>query len=277
MGKQVMIVKADGEQQLFRPQKLRDSLSRSGASLEEINAIVSQVEDELMEGMTTREIYKRAFKILQEYGEKGVAGKYSLREAILQMGPSGYPFEDFIAELFRRKGYSAHSSDFVPGKCVQHEMDIIACKDGKELIMAETKFHNVYGLKSDIQDVLYTKARFDDIKGGHFQYYGRGVLDAGWLITNTKFSAQAIQYGQCAGINLLGWKHPQDAGLEIWIQEAGLLPITCLSTLSLKQKQLLMKQGIIIKDEIFKNIDELKNIGLSGREIDFVLEEAKML
>lgn len=271
-----MIVKADGQRQLFRSQKLRDSLDRAGASTGEISVIVSRIEDGLLDGMTTRDIYKRAFKILKE-GDRSVAGKYSLRESILQMGPSGYPFEDFIAELFRRRGYDAHAGDFVPGKCIQHEMDVIACKDGKELIMAETKFHNVYGLKSDIQDALYTKARFDDIRGGSFQYYGRNKLDSAWLITNTKFSSQAIQYGQCVGLNMLGWKFPQNAGLEVWIQESGLLPITCLTTLSQKQKQILMKNGVVLKDDVFNHTGILEKAGATKEEIGVILDEVKTL
>lgn len=276
MSKQVEIIKADGQREHFRPQKLRDSLARAGASVEEINKVISHTEEEIVEGMTTREIYKHAFDILK-MANKPAAGKYSLREAILALGPSGFPFEDFIAGLFRARGYEAHSSDIVPGKCVSHEIDVIACKNGENLIMVEAKFHNEYGIKSDIQDALYTKARFDDIQGGTFQYYGCSMLHEGWLVTNTKFSTQAIQYGQCAGLKMLGWNYPQNAGLEMWIQESGLIPITALTTLSNKQKQILLNQGVVLVTEFEAHPDALRVIGLSDDEQRAVLEEIKML
>ena len=276
MSKEVTIIKADGTKELFRSQKLRDSLARAGASVEEINNVLSHIEAELIDGMTTREIYRHAFDFLKEQ-DVSAAGQYSLREAILQLGPTGFPFEEFVAELFRRRGYEAHTGDNVPGRCVPHEVDVIACKQEEELIMAETKFHNMYGAKSDIQDALYTKARFDDIQGGKFQYYGCSTLHEGWLITNTKFSHQAIQYGQCVGMKMLGWNFPQNAGLEMWICEAKLIPVTALTTLSQKQKRLLLDDGVITNDELKKRPDALKALGLNDAQMKATFSEVEMI
>jgi len=272
----VVIVKANGEKEEFKPDKLRDSLARSGASVEEINGVLGHIESELVDGMTTREIYKHAFDVLKRE-DKGAAGLYSLRESILQFGPSGFPFETFVAELFKKKGYDAHSGEQVPGKCIEHEVDIVACRNGDTLVMAEAKFHNEYGKKSDVQDALYTKARFDDIQGGEFQYYGCSLLHEGWLVTNTKFSSMAIDYAECVGLTLLGWNYPRDNGLEVWIQETGLIPLTCLTTLSQKQKKLLIDKDIVLTGSIKDSDAVLHEIGMNNEDVEATMEEVHVI
>lgn len=271
-----MIVKANGEREVFDRSKLEASLKRSGATPEDVERVVARVEEDLRDGMTTREIYRDAFEILKEHNTSA-ANTYSLRDAILDLGPSGYPFEQFIAELFRHKGYEVSTGQWVEGKCVGHEVDVIACKGGENLIMLEAKFHNEHGTKSDVRDALYVKARFDDIEGGTFEFYGCSLLHEGWLVTNTKFSDAAMKYGECAGLTMLGWDYPRGAGLETWIEESGLHPVTCLSSLSGAQKRQILKQEVVLCKTIRDNPEVLAQAGISEYDQKAVLEEISKL
>src|SRR3990167_6783794 len=113
----------------------------------------------------------------------------------------------------------------------------------KKLLMAELKFHNQIGEKSDLKVALYVKARFDDLSAQYFDYGRRRQLDEGWLITNTKFSSNAIRYGLCAKVAMIGWSYPAKGNLQDLIEDAHLHPITCLTSLTITEKQNLLQNG----------------------------------
>lgn len=215
---QITILKANGERELFDPEKLRASLARSGATERAVEDVLSHILSELRDHMTTGEIYKHAFAVLQKISWP-VARSYSLRRAVMDLGPSGFPFEDFVAEILRAKGFQCETRQTVLGGCVSHEVDVIAFNE-KKLIMVEAKFHNELGTKSDLKVVLYVKARFDDLRENVFNYGGfdRPLTD-GWLITNTKFSSTAIHYGLCKNLTMIGWNYPEQGNLQDMIEE----------------------------------------------------------
>ncbi len=215
---QITILKANGKRETFDPEKLRASLFRSGATEEAIGKVMSHIESELHNDMTTGDIYKHAFSILQGIS-KPVAGSYSLRRAVMDLGPSGFPFEDLVAEILRAKGFQCLTRQTVLGGCVPHEVDVVAYNE-KKLMMVEAKFHNELGTKSDLKVALYIKARFDDLAENVFNYGGinRHITDS-WLITNTKFSSTAIHYGVCKNLTMIGWNYPEQGNLQDMIEE----------------------------------------------------------
>src|SRR3989344_4448783 len=197
----IYIVKASGEREVFDESKLRQSLSRTHVSEEVVENVLREVRAGLKDGMSTKEIYIHAFDLLEKE-HKPAAVRYSLRNAIGELGPTGFPFEQLIAAIFQAKGFETKTDFVATGECVDHEIDIVAWNKEK-LIMCEAKFHNEFGLKSDIKVALYVKARWDDLDDKEFdcpnppsQSFGkaRRKLDEGWLITNTKFSEQAIKF-----------------------------------------------------------------------------------
>lgn len=207
------IVKANGVHEVFDPAKLRFSLTRAGADEDAISTVMAEVMHDLKDGMTTREIYNRAFNALHQY-RKPVAMRYSLRRAIQELGPTGFPFEDLVAAVLKEQGYEALTRQTVLGGCVPHEVDVVAWNEQK-LIMVEAKFHNEPGIKSDLKVALYVKARIDDLKENVFNYGGRDrKLTEGWLITNTKFSSTAIHYGVCENMVMIGWNYPEEGNLQ---------------------------------------------------------------
>lgn len=217
--KGIFITKAGGQKELFNEEKLRSSLKRSGATDEAIEDCLAHIEPQLHEGMTTTEIYKHAFDFLHKW-KQPVALRYSIRRAVMELGPTGFPFEQFVAEYFKDQGFETLTDQQVLGACVPHEVDVVAWNADK-LIMCEAKFHNQLGIKSDLKVVLYIKARFDDLKENIFNYGGKDrKLTDGWLITNTKFSSTAIHYGICQKLTMIGWNYPEKGNLQEMIENS---------------------------------------------------------
>ncbi len=224
----INIVKANGVREAFDAAKLRGSLLRAGAEEDSISAVMSRVMSELHDGTTTKEIYDHAFKYLREY-KKPIAQRYSIRRVLMEMGPTGFPFEDFVAEIFKARGFETLTRQTVLGGCVPHEVDVVAWNEEK-LIMVEAKFHNELGIKSDLKVALYVKARMDDLKHSIFNFGGKDrKLSEGWLVTNTKFSSTAIHYGVCQNLVMIGWNYPEKGNLQDMIEETPQLLETILN------------------------------------------------
>ncbi len=273
----IYVLKANGTRELFDQKKLEFSLKRAGASSLVSNQIIAHVKAHLDKNITTHEIYKHSFELLHK-DEQPVAIKYSLKRAIMELGPSGFPFEDFVAEIFRQKGYTAETGKIVRGFCVEHEVDVIAWNEEK-LIMVEAKFHNELGIKSDLKVALYVKARFDDLRKMKYNYGGKErELDEGWLITNTKFSSTAIEYGSCqGGLRMIGWNYPPTGNLHDMILESKLHPLTCLGSLNGREKKTLLDKGVVLCRTLMENVELLDLIGLNDIKRKKVLDEIEAL
>ena len=243
--KQIQVTKASGEREPFLPEKVRESIKRSGASRELANDVLKLVEPELYDGITTHEIYQRVFQHLRKIGTH-VASKYSLKQSIMELGPSGYPFEKFLAKVMEAEGYQVAVGQKVRGKCVWHEVDVIAEKDGKKHLI-EAKFHNESGLKTDTKVALYIYARFLDASSGD-------GFDEGWLVTNTKLTRDARIYCECVGLNYMSWDKPQGRSLRETVERSGLYPVTVLTTLNRREKSTLLGEGIVTCKDLLTNL-----------------------
>jgi hypothetical protein len=266
------IVKGDGTRETFEKEKLRKSLQRSGADPTLADQITEQIARTVTDGMTTTAIYKNAYALLRKE-EKIVAARYSMRRAILELGPTGYPFEDFFAEMMRIRGYEALTRQIMKGKCAPHEIDVVLKKDART-IGAELKFHNMLGFKTDLKTALYVEARFRDIKTCAEVENTPCPVDEGWLVTNTKFTNAAITFAECAGIHLLGWSYPHDSNILSMIKESGVYPVTVLSSLTRKEKERLLMQGTALCRTIAKNPDVLERAGIAGRKHQNIIAES---
>ncbi len=269
------VTKADGTREHFDQTKLLESLKRSGASEGVAEAVAKHVAGELVSGMTTADIYRHAFSVLRGR-QKMASVRYSLRRSLAALGPTGFPFEKFVGEIYRRKGFSVMFDQTVQGRCVDHEMDVVAWNEGK-LVMAEAKYHHEFAFKSDVKTALYVKARFDDLFDAEMHYGPHKKLAEGWLITNTKFTEKAIRYAECSGVRLLGWNYPEEGNLHDLIEETGVHPVTCLTTLTDKQKQLLMNQGIVLCESIRKEKDKHRTLGFDEHLIGETEAESNVL
>ena len=265
----VTVIKLDGTPEAFDPDKLRASLLRSGAAREDVEAIVAEIEPTLVDGTTTSQIYKRAFALLKRQ-VRPVAARYSMKRAIQELGPSGFPFEDFVTEIFRAQGYKTATGLIVPGRCVEHELDVRAEK-GDTVIGAELKFHNNLGIKSDLKIALYVHARFEDLIAAQEKNH----ITEGWLITNTSFTQNAIQYAECAGLKMVSWSYPQGGTLQDLIERSGVQPVTALTSLTQREKRLLLERRVVLCKTLPDNAQAMESIGMPGRRIDEALQESR--
>lgn len=271
----INITKADGTKEPFEESKLIYSLKNAGGEDEIVNKIVDHIQSEIHDGVSTSEIYGHAFKLLHSHSIP-LAIKYSMRRAISDFGPDGFPFEKYIARIFNEKGYETLIDQNVAGHCVSHEIDVVAWNKEK-LCMIEAKFHNEFGLKSDLKVVLYVKARFDDLRESTFNYGNINRRpDEGWLVTNTKFTDQAIKYGECRGIKMIGWNYPKKGNLQDIIEELRLHPITCLINLSNFYKKQLLAKGVVLCKDILDKPELLEEIGMKNDEKEKVLNETRV-
>lgn len=270
-----IITKADGETEYFKIEKLRRSLRRAGASPDEVNEIVAEITKILYDGMQTQEIYRRAFALLRS-SKPPAAARYSLRRALFGLGPSGFPFEKFLARVFEEDNYITKTGIVIPGKCADHEIDIAAYKENHSFV-GEAKFHARPGIKSDLQVAMYSYARLLDLKEARICAEDVCGIKEFWLITNTKFTSAAERYGACVGLNLLSWDYPKNNNLHDRIQRSGVYPITVLQSLSTAQAQTLINRGLILCKDILQNQHVLRHLHLSSRKHEAVLNEAAMV
>lgn len=271
MKKEIQIIKATGESALFSEEKLRASLRRSGAYEDTVDEVVKEIRGQLREGMTTKKIYQLAFKILRKKN-RPAASKYKLKKAIMELGPSGFPFEKYLSEIFKAQGHGVQLNLIMNGRCVHHEVDILAEKDGIQKII-ECKYHNLQGTICDVKIPLYVHSRFRDIS----EKLPSGIEKEGWIATNTRFSVDAIQYASCSNLKLLGWDYPEGKGLREIIDQVGLYPITCLTLLTQKEKLKIMETGLLLSREIIFNEDLLKEAGITSDRISGIIKEASVL
>ncbi|MCD5384391.1 MAG: ATPase, partial [Candidatus Pacebacteria bacterium] len=256
--------------------KLLNSLKRSGSDDELARRVLNDVEQTLKDGMSTQEIYKHAFNLLRqfEYEYPVAAARYSIKRAILELGPSGFPFEQFIAGVMTAHGAEGVTTGvMLQGKCVPHEVDVVGRIHGKRFGM-EVKFHNSLSTKTDLKVALYIKARFDDLAlAGGENYIGQA-----WLVTNTRFTRNVVRYIKCSGsMKLLGWDYPRKRGLEVLIEEAHLHPITMLTTITNREKLNLLEADKVLCRDILDNKDVLIDAGVHQDKIDVVLHQVKEL
>ena len=266
------ITKASGERVPFSREQLRHSLERSGASTETISNVIAEVEKDLYEGIPTNKIYKKAFSLLKKVS-RPFAAKYKLKEAIMELGPTGYPFERFIAEVLKHQGFKVEVDVVVKGRCVNHEIDIIAEKEDAHYLV-ECKYHNATGIICDVKIPLYIQARFKDVEKEWSSLPGHeGKKHVGWVITNTRFSEDAIKYGLCVGLHLMSWDYPKKGGLREQIDSAGLYPITCINGLSKIEKQRLLDSKVILCSELVNNTIILQSLNISQSRQQLILQE----
>ena len=261
----IYVLKADGNSEPFDKNKVISSIKRARIPPNLQGNILNHVKTKLRDNIPTSEIYHHITEFLESFSPFSRA-RYGLKQAIMDLGPTGYPFEDFVAGLLKIQGYQTELRQILNGKCVKHEIDIVAQKDNTKS-MIECKFHNSIGNHTQVHVSLYTKARFDDLKDMH-------KFDDVWLVTNTRITTDALSYALCNNVKVISWNYPENEGLRDLIEKSKLHPITVLTTLSQNQKQQLLDNHIVL----CKNVSQSLNLlNLTEDKKQSVLEEAKFV
>ena len=272
----INIIKASGEKVRFSLRKLRNSLERTGANKKTVDQILDRVRDELYQGISTKEIYNRAFALLKKE-HSHLASKYKLKKAIYELGPTGYPFENFISAILKYSGYKTTTGEILQGICIKHEIDVLAHKNG-DTTMIECKFHGEQGYNCNVKVPLYINSRYQDVKSfWNNNINNRTKLKEGWVVTNTRFTDDAITFGSCVGLYLLSWDYPKNNGLKDRIDRLGLYPITVSTLLTKREKQFLLSRDVVLCRDLLDDAFFLDHLGISDVRKEKILAEIKML
>lgn len=264
------IKKSSGEAQEFDEKKLLRSLRFAGASNELANKIVARIRLKIPEGASTRNVFSEAFRLLKKES-KALASQYSLAKSIHELGPDGFLFEKYICAIFQAMGYESSTNHFAKGRCVRHEIDIVAKNDTK-VIFCECKFHNHPSYKNDLKTALYVQARHEDLKAN-----SENKLTEFWLISNTQFSKDAIEYAECVGLKILGPNYPHKSALADLAKKYHVHPITCLTGLKKGDAKRLLQQKIVLTQELIDNPKLLEKLQIKAIYRDQIITEAKNL
>jgi hypothetical protein len=272
----IHITKRNGELAPFEEEKLRQALIRSGARPTDLEEAMKAVRGVLYDGIDTHKIFQTAYKSLKKRSHHS-AGRYRLKKAMMELGPSGYPFEKFVGKLMESQGYQAKVNVIVQGACVSHEVDVVALKD-KVQTMIECKYHTDISIKSDVKVALYIHSRFLDVsKAWAAASEDPEMKYQGMIVTNTRFSGDATQYGECVGLKLISWDYPRSGSLKDWIDQSGYHPITSLGSLTKPEKIKLLEKGLVLCRDVSKQKELLEEVGINKNKIPKILAEAHAL
>jgi hypothetical protein len=272
------ITKSTGQQEKFEIRKLAESLIRSGAPPDVATEIARKVARQMPPSAHTKAIYRMAKRLLRQYNAAS-GMKYSLKKALYALGPSGYPFEKYIARVLISHGYEAELNRILEGYCVSHEVDVVAVK-GNEHAVVECKYHINGGSATDVKVALYVHSRFEDIRKA---FAGAGGEEKatyqGWLVTNTRCTSDAIQYAECAGLKIVSWRYPAKESLEKMIEEKRLYPVTVLPGARKKALDSLFSNDIILAQEVadMDEADLMRKSGLDAAATRLIKRQADAL
>ena len=270
------IKKQSGEWVSFDRQKLIRSLINSGANNELANDIVSEIEPKIHDGATSKQIFKLAFQKLRTKSNYNAA-RYNLKKGIQLLGPAGFYFEKYIARIFELQYYKAKTNLIVEGKCVSHELDVIVQKE-MHLAMVECKFHGSQETKTDVKVPMYILSRFNDLKNTDFNFFSSNQqFTKCWIVTNNKFTEDAVKFGICSGLNLLSWNYPENNSLRDIITHYRVFPITCLTTITQAEKEILLLEDILTVYDFLHGGKNKTNLKLSQNRLKKVLNECHQL
>ncbi|WP_428223440.1 ATP cone domain-containing protein [Flavobacterium sp.] len=270
------VTKHSGEVVEFDIEKLRLSLLKSGAEKDIVAAIVASVQKSLFDGITTKQIYTRAFEELKKH-KRCDAARYNLRSGLEMLGPAGFYFEKYVSRLFDYLGYHTHGNLLLQGKSVTHEIDLVIQKK-HQISIVECKFHSIRESTTDVKVPMYILSRFNDLKGNVYSIFSNSdYIDSCLIVTNTRFSEDAIIFSKYYGLELLSWDYPSGNGLKKKIDDSGLYPITCLTSLSIEEKEALMMRDIIVVNQLIGAKSILDVVGISPLRFNRIEGEVKGL
>lgn len=294
MGSSVYVTKADGERQPLDLTKLKRSLARSGAGEALIERVARRVASKVEDGIPTEKLYRTAFRQLRKE-RRHIAARYSLKRAVMQLGPTGYPFERLIAAILSQAGWRTEVGVSLKG-AVNHEIDVLAqFANGEEThrLLVECKHKMSGDAKCDVKTALYVSARARDLLGDL-----HGNADQFWLVTNGRFTADAVVFAESVHLGLLSWdypdRNPMDSHdherpsappppeLELDLPRRNLaqritdelaFPITCLTTLKPRHKQQLLDDRIVLCRELDAHPELLQKLRLDAAQVTEVRRE----
>lgn len=243
----IKVKKFSGAVEDINLDKLHASLVRSGADSDKAAEIIDLMLEEMPSITSTRHIYRLAKKYLRTLNHS-TGLRYSLKNAIFRLGPSGYPFEKYLGAVMTNYGYKVKTGVIVQGKCIDHEIDVYAVKED-EVSLVECKYRNTPGGTTDVKTALYVHSRFHDLWPTMKELHPDKVFK-GWLVTNTRCTTTAVTYAKCMGLNIRSWSYPDRDSLQKMIEDKKLYPVTIISGIKSGIISTLIREDIILLKDL---------------------------
>lgn len=182
-----------------------------------------------------------------------------------------------MQKFLKSKGFETQTNLTLNGKCVSHEVDILL-KKNEIVSMVECKFHGNQDAKTDVKVPMYILSRYNDLASQEYTLFNKTAkIEKCWIVTNNRFTEDAIQFSRCSNLELLSWNYPSGNSLKNKIDLHHIYPVTALTTLTLSEKDKLLTQNIITARELLAHKEWLNKIGLSQNRIKNVLKETNQL
>jgi len=268
--KKLLVTKANGQIVTFSEAKVANSMRRTGVDKKTIEEILRTIRPKFKSKMHTKEIYRLVNQELEKR-KPWAAARFTLREAIVKMGPAGYNFEKYVAAILDAYGYKAETPEELQGACITHEVDVMAEKDGRTIFI-EAKFRHDFRATIGIKDTMSTWTRFLDLVDGskvdlcpHF--------DEAWLVTNARFTDQSLKFGHCKNMMMIGWNHPKERSFANMVDLDSLYPITIIGQLTKVELEKFAQADLMLCREIEGSTAESlhEKTGITIKRLDVIL------
>ncbi len=247
-----------------------------GATRDIAETIAEKIEKNIYDGIETRKILRMIFRQLSRY-IPAIKLQTDLRKALSLMKPAP-DFERYIQILLSEHDYEVIPNQVIKGKCVEHEVDAVAAKNGETYIV-EVKHHFNYHTPTGLDASRVARAVFEDVTEGFRLGLNKLRIDRAMIVCNTKLSEHAKHYSKCRGIHHIGWSSPPNNDLQTMIEEKKLYPITYLRGLSALTKEKLASAGVILLKQLAaKNPEELRReTAIPGEPLELMIKKASTL
>lgn len=219
----VNIRKWDGNLEPFDRGKVIRTCHRLKLSNYDAEEVADQIEKRLFEGIESKKIIDMIFEFGKRHRSR-LGHMVDLREAMAMMRPKP-DFEQFVALLLEYDGYKTATNQILMGKCVDHEIDVVATR-GDDTIYVEVKHHTQFHTFTGMDVFLQMNSTFEDLKEGYLAGNHKFNFTRCMVVLNTRISEHARRYAECRGIGAMGWGVPERAGIETHIHDKELYPVT---------------------------------------------------
>jgi hypothetical protein len=271
----IYVTKADGSKQPFDKQKIINTCLRLQATPEQAQSIADKIEARAYDGIPTKKILQMVFQYMKKY-RPAIGYQIDLKQAIAMLR-SKPDFEIFVAKLFEAMGYEVETNLIIQGKCIEHEIDVVARK-GDEIILVEVKHHVNHHTYSGLDVFLQLNSTLEDLKLGYESGKNNFKFTKAILICNTKVSDHGRRYALCRGLEFIAWKFPTEKGLERLIEDYKLYPITFLKEIEKDEAYKLADVGIVTVKQLLDDAEKIsRKSGISKNRVLQLQKAAKIV
>jgi hypothetical protein len=270
----IYVTKADGSKQLFDKEKIMLTFQRMGLNHEVAIQVAQEVEKKLYPDIATQQILQIIFAIMRKH-KPAIKHLFDLKKGISLM-ESKPEFEVFVRVLLVHSGYQVKSNTILRGLCGEHEVDALATKDDLTYLV-EAKHHNNYHALTGLDESRIARAIIEDVTDGYRNGSTEIKIDRAMIVTNTRYSEHAINYGRCRGILQVGWTSPEGFGLRDIVEKHKLYPLSCLRGITTEARLRLVEAGIVLIQQLLEQDSHYleRKIGLTPKTVFSIMEKAR--